>query len=961
VTKALSESDGVSRFDPTPRSTTPHATISAPGPRPPSIPRPSPDDFFLRQGFRNEMLRFEAYGLRWFITTDGTGRPLRAWVFRPNTDQPLGEFDVAGTLNRLREGIKKLDTLGPGKDSEARTLIDSLLPQAKSLVFLRRMRGYDIATELALLDRIELDARGSQPRAAPPAIDVAGPLTPPTTGPGALLDPVTPSEILSQRQRGLQARAGRMGRIADGPVQAGLSALIRGPLTLNEQAAVRTALERAEQHLDQLAEAAYTQVSGRVGTRRFASVLANVFPGRTRVQVGEALRFMTEQPGYSDAALEGLSRLNPADRYVLGQLQPALLTALGEVAATNPAAAAKLLADHGRLLLDLQANPGIAARFIELAHMLQGGELPFADPHRHIFGGIFYPRLLVQAMAEATALNPPGASGRSLVNARTNALNTARQRLLRAGDQIGTRLPVGHPGTDAYLAQWAIARPLIERYADLLADSIQRGQCLVAQGPLETQLTEALTRAFTLPAETAARGPQGDAFFILFHELSRAAPVRGVVPAVTELATAQRVAYVELRGGPNQTILEQLRTQGLLGPNGAPLPDLRLVISVPRGRLSAAEVERTLNGLDAALRSRVVGIDLSGVESVPLPAGELLSANGILAKMNFTALATMFGANPALLTEVTARLGQDPVTTGRALTVQIEAGTAPAAGAPHPVAELARLNRRVQEVVSELDARDNLSRLPNTLVGTTIHAGEQVRSDARIDMLLHDMQTALNAGTDRIGHGIVLGFPLPHGLAQLGFTAQPDGSWSRPTADPANPERYTPAQLGAMERQRLELIRRIGDENVTLEISPTSNIVLAGLAPGGHPLGQLLQTRPNLRVAVSTDNPALHQADPARELAIASAVSGASHPQLVRIYLEGFSSRLGTRGIGNAATVRQQVREALVVATPAAQRPYVLLELQSRYGIDAGVTAGVEMDAATFGARLNPYLERAIR
>jgi hypothetical protein len=164
-----------------------------------------------------------------------------------------------------------------------------------------------------------------------------------------------------------------------------------------------------------------------------------------------------------------------------------------------------------------------------------------------------------------------------------------------------------------------------------------------------------------------------------------------------------------------------------------------------------------------------------------------------------------------------------------------------------------------------------------------------------------------------------------------------------------------------MERQRLELIRRIGDENVTLEISPTSNIVLAGLAPGGHPLGQLLQTRPNLRVAVSTDNPALHQADPARELAIASAVSGASHPQLVRIYLEGFSSRLGTRGIGNAATVRQQVREALVVATPAAQRPYVLLELQSRYGIDAGVTAGVEMDAATFGARLNPYLERAIR
>jgi hypothetical protein len=399
----------------------------------------------------------------------------------------------------------------------------------------------------------------------------------------------------------------------------------------------------------------------------------------------------------------------------------------------------------------------------------------------------------------------------------------------------------------------------------------------------------------------------------------------------------------------------------MVGRDGRPLPDLRLVISVPRGRLSAAEVERTLNGLDPGLRGRVVGIDLSGVESVPLPAGELISANGAIARMNFAALSTMFGANPALLAEVTARLGLDPVATGRALATQIEAGTAPAAGAPHPVAELARLNRRVQELVSEFDARDNASRLPNTLLGTTIYAGEQVRSDARIDMLLNDMQTALNAGADRIGHGIVLGFPLPHGLGRLGFTAQPDGSWSRPTAGGGQPESYTPAQIAGMERQRLELIRRVGDEKVTLEISPTSNIVLAGLPAAAHPLAQLLQNRPNLRVAVSTDNPALHLADPARELAIASAVSGASHPQMVRIYLEGFSSRLGARGIGNAPTIRQQVREALVVATPPEERAYVLLELQARYGMDAGVTSGAPTDAATFEARLNLYVERAIR
>jgi hypothetical protein len=167
--------------------------------------------------------------------------------------------------------------------------------------------------------------------------------------------------------------------------------------------------------------------------------------------------------------------------------------------------------------------------------------------------------------------------------------------------------------------------------------------------------------------------------------------------------------------------------------------------------------------------------------------------------------------------------------------------------------------------------------------------------------------------------------------------------------------------LDAMEHQRLELIRRIGDENVTLEISPTSNIVISGMSGAAHPLAQLLQTRPNLRVAVSTDNPALHLTDPARELAIATAVSGASQAQMVRIYLEGFSSRLGARPIGNAATVREQVREAVVAATPPAQRAYVLLELQARYGIQAGVVSSAPIDTATFGARLTPYLERIIR
>ena len=960
VTRALAEASNVGYYRA--MRMQPGPSIGVPGRPVRADPAPSAADFFLRQGLTDTMRSFSADGLEWYLSLDAAGRPQRAWVFLPDTARPLKEIDVGGALARLRKGVEQLDALGPGRDAEARAIIDGLASQARTLAFLRRMRGFDVHAELALLDRLELDARGSNPRAAPPAVDLPGPLAPPGIGPGTLFDPVTPSEILSQRQRGVQARAGRMGRLDDAAVQAGLAAQIRTPLTPDAQAAVRQGLEAAEQHLDQVAESAYADVAQRLGPTRFRQVLANVFPGRSRIAVGEALRFMEDQPGYSDANLDSLARLPAGQRATLGRLEPGLLAALGEIAGGSPEAVSHLL-EQGDLLVELQRSPGMAARFVRLAHLLRGGDMPFADLHRHLFGGIQYPQLFVQSMADAVALETRGVGGQRAIEIRLRALETAWDRLLRAGDGIAGALPPGHPGTEAYDAEWDATRPLIDSYRDALAESIRNQVCPAELPALEGQVADALTRAFTLPAETAARGPQGDIFFVLFTELAHAAqraPLTSrALPAAVSLAATQRVGYVEFRAGLSRDVRAQLARQGLTGPDGNPLPDVRIVITVPRGRLRADELESQLAGL-GELRARVVGIDLSGRESQPLPADTVLAANTGIARLNFNALSGMFTAHAGLLAEVTLRLGHDPVATGQALVAQIDAGTAPAPGAPHPVAELARLNRSVQELVSEFDARDNAARLPDTLLGTTVHAGEQVRSDARIDMLLNDVRTALDAGADRIGHGIVLGYALPDGLADLGFTRQANGNWSRPGAG-GQPESYTPAALEAMERQRLELIRRVGDEKVTLEITPTSNRVVSGMAADAHPLAQMLQTRPNLRVAVSTDNPGLHLTDPARELAIASAVSGASHPQMVRIYLEGFASRLGARRVADAAGLRKRAHDALVAGTPPAERPYVLLELQARFGVDSGTTSSAEMDAATFGARLVPYLNLVIR
>ena len=971
VTKTLTETREVGDYSVARRPDAP--TIR--DPNAPVAPKtPDAADYFLSHGFSGRMKQIELKGITLYFSVDANGRLQRGFVFQNGVATPAFEIDIAGSVARLRQAADQLDQLGAGKEKEARAIVEGARGDIEALRLLRSMRNIDISRELALLDKVEFDPRGPNARAAEPVVDLPGPLAPPSQGPGNIFEPVTPSEILGVRQNTVEQRAARMGRSTDPIVRDALASQVRAAVTYDQQSAVRQHLDAAEKHLDALATAAYDATSKTLGPDAFTKVTAALFPGRSRIQIGEALDYMTRQPGFEPAGLERLAAVPEAQRKVLAQLDPALLAALGEVASRNPEGV-KALLDQSALLLELQRNPGMAARFIELSHLLTGGDLPFSDVHRHLFGAIEYPQVFVQAMTDAVnAPLPAGVTGPAETTARLNALQAATNRANETGDRLAARLPADHPWTAQYQVMWAEARNAIEAYRAALEESVRNGVCPTNTGALEARMSDTLQRAFTIPLEPP-QTPQQDVFFTLFRTLARGLrrnvtvagpgmpggnfPAR-VLPAATSMAQTQRLAYLELRGGPDdlKLIRDQLRSQQLVGPDGSPMPDVRFVISFARHDLNFRDIETRLNGL-GPLRSRVVGLDLSGRESDPLTAANAQNVTAIVAKMNFQSLTTMLTAHPALVTELTTRLGADPLVTGRALEAVL--ATTPA-GEPMPAAaDLARLNRRVRDIVAEIDTREGLSRLPTDLLGVTIHAGEQIRSDARIDMLLKDVDASLEAGVDRIGHGIVLGVALPEGLANVGFARRADGSWSRPRTG-GDPETYTADQLAAMEQQRLRLIRRVGDDGVTLEISPTSNIVLAGLKTGSHPIGEILAARPNIRIAVTTDNPSIHMADPAQELAIASAVSGATHPQMVRFYLEGFASRLGGRPIGNAATVRARIREALLTTTPEAARPEVILELESRFGIQGTATSSpTSMDAATFEARLEPFLNLLIR
>jgi hypothetical protein len=261
------------------------------------------------------------------------------------------------------------------------------------------------------------------------------------------------------------------------------------------------------------------------------------------------------------------------------------------------------------------------------------------------------------------------------------------------------------------------------------------------------------------------------------------------------------------------------------------------------------------------------------------------------------------------------------------------------------------------------------------LVGLTMHGGEQVAKYPP-HRLLDDIEIEL-AVSDRIGHGVILGMRFGadddtvrnETMARMGFTKQSNGDWFRES----DGTRYRPTDLDGMEKRRIELLQTARDRNIAIEVPPTSNIVLNNLGIGKqHPLKHMMQDAdppPPLRVAIATDNPAIHLTDVHSEMALLMATGVVDWPQAVRIGLEGFASRLGARPVeraGERMDIQERMVEMIVTKTTNfSDRINILRELAERYPHVAALYPNrpdvmTSMDDQTFEDWLRPYVKAAM-
>ncbi|MEE9609828.1 MAG: hypothetical protein V3W19_01180, partial [Desulfatiglandales bacterium] len=537
------------------------------------------------------------------------------------------------------------------------------------------------------------------------------------------------------------------------------------------------------------------------------------------------------------------------------------------------------------------------------------------------------------------------------------------------------------PVRDASLENWNRLQPDLFDLRTRLQESIERqesDQSIVDDANL---LSERLTDVVTVPLQRASDGPQVELFFGIYRQVSRqfwprntAARLR-TMGVVVESMRGQNVAYVELRQGMGARLEAEidarLREVNELTEEGQPAPDVRVIITIPR-RAATGEMARELEALqrirqNPRLRRVIVGIDLSGIEMTGESAAGFRQLARQIVLNNFRDYAETLNQNPEVAGRVREILGEDPIPRGDRLSDSIETETLAEDIQTPTVSELAFLNRRIQEALIEVGAESNQNLVPETIMGITVHAGEQVTSAAvRIDALLEIVQDSLTMGTDRIGHGLALGIPLPEGLLHIGFreVQTPGGlvyarSFRGLNGEPVL-EQYTPEQLFRMENQRRWLINLAANLRIPVEANPTSNMVLSGLARIPHPVGEMLAIRSDLRVSVSTDNPAIHRIDVASELALLMTSIQADFPLGVRIYLEGYASRMGARSLQNAGELRSQILEGLVRVTPYGQRAEVMLEMYERFEIGSRPRSSA-MSTAEYENSLIPYLQRIIR
>jgi hypothetical protein len=649
------------------------------------------------------------------------------------------------------------------------------------------------------------------------------------------------------------------------------------------------------------------------------------------------------------------SQYHPA----LRALPPEVLNELGR---QTPERVARLLNANSALQF-LRGDVAQQVRYLQI--LAAADQLLFAETHVHTVGAIPYPELIIRSMVEAT-------SPRQLREAFESAQNFVRAIL--------DLLPAG-PTRQAAEQSWGALEPELASFRDRLADAMSRGvtdAALVEEG---AQLTDRLASVITLPITSSAEGPMVNAFFGIYGYVSKRYWRGGTaqrIAEVIETLRGQNVAYVELRQGMGKKLEQQLEAKlkemDALAEPGEPRPDARIILTITRGVASKAGGADDLLAQIQRLRAHprwsrvIVGVDLSGAEVEGEGAGEFQRITRYIVLDNFQQYRRAIEAQaPDVAAQLRTLLGVDAIAEGERLSQRVEAATGEANVQPPELAELSGLNRRIQDALGTIGRERGQSLAPQGVLGITIHAGEQIAGQpVGIETLLGNVEAALNSGTDRVGHALILGIRFPGGLQRLGFrklSLSPGGEiWVREVQQEGRPplvEVYTAEELATLEARRVGAIERAAKLGVTIEANPTSNIVLSGLASGSHPVAEMLAIRSDLRVSVSTDNPAIHGIDVASELALLVARVQGNYPLAVRVFLEGYASRLGARSLADQATLRAQILDGLVRATPAEQRAEVILELHGRYGIGEAPRTSA-MITAEYQRALSRFLEAVI-
>jgi hypothetical protein len=608
------------------------------------------------------------------------------------------------------------------------------------------------------------------------------------------------------------------------------------------------------------------------------------------------------------------------------------------------------------MIAAFRGDPASATVFLRTLVETRG--LPLYEPHLHGRGAMRYARRMALDVVEATA---------------ATRANTLANRLA-FGDAVAALLDApGFPTAN----QWATLRPELEALGARLGTT-PAGRVAPALRADAERLGVRIEAALHLGIERAAE-PQLQRFFQLYRLLTGVPrPTfrsEGLPAILTDLA-ASGTGGLEIRTGD---------------PIPSPDPILggtRRIASIPGGILNNADRARQQQNLqtvyDLLADPNVIALDKSGEERSGQRLGVMVDASFAVHVENFQLLANWLGARPNTAAAVQRVLGYDPLgavpvsmlqavlleQVARFDAILSDTAPLPADRPTVPLDEFAAQIRRMRDAIARVgaeaaqypgvEAELASGAMPAGLRGITIHAGEQVASgEITLAELLGNVEDAIAAGTDRIGHATILGIRFPADLGLLGFRIQANGDWVRTVAAENGgtvTQRITPAQMPALEARRVAALARVAELGIAVEVPPTSNIVLAGLPPLRHPVGTMLADQPDLRVVAATDNPAIHRTDLATETAFLAASAGMGLPRRTVLYLEGYASRLGSRPLENVPALSDYLADSIVANTPAGDRLAVLEAVYARWPVGAPPGAADTADAAAFEAAIRRIL-----